>query len=1279
MSESEERSAAGVIWTPERVSEIPELRSVAWNNFLLSDEPGFGQGRTAAEIRITPETALASTAVLACCRILAETVAGLPLHVMRRIPSGGSEIASEIPLYKVLSFAPNEWQTKFEFLEQIMMNLTLWGNSYSAIRSGRYGAVSALDNLHPSRMRVERLENGRLRYSYTNPQTGRMEAYTQDDILHIRWTSEPDGIKGMIPVEVAKEAIALARACEIHASKFWANSARPGTVLQTDSALSPESAERLRDNWERMHRGPDKSHRTCILTNGLKVEQVGFNAEQSQYEATRRFQLEEVARIYRLPMHLLTGSAGGDLETSGKEFVTYTLMPWLRRIESGISRSLIYNDDLFYAEFDTKGLMRGNGTTRASFYSTMQSLGIYSINDSRRDEGLPAIEHGDTHFVAMNLTPLEQAVKGPPEQPPGGAPPGMPGGVPSLPGVTPGEAPPKAPEGVASEKKTFAEGDVVTWDDGKKVGELRHVMEQGTLDLKSGEKVEVKPGEPVALVIDAETGEEAAVKVSELQPAKAESATEERRLSPQSKALYEAQEGIVAEKGRWSQADAHYQDRNPFASRGILCRNCVYYEEGGTCEIVKGMIRPDAVCKLWIIPDEKLSVPERRDDCGRQEGGKFGPNNECQEEGQGSEAPSPGRTKSFPEGGSRFRSAIDDVVSKSGADPARVWDRSKGLASTPPKAEIIRFADEQQSQSGKPLTPEAEASYKSLVDEIGKQYESLLASGLKVHAWKGEGEPYGDPPGSSRPNSDRMRADIAESGDYSFYMTESGFGTGDATENHPMLRPTGFKTSDGDPMIANDLFRVVHDFVAHVRGGYSFSTNGEFNGTLSHASTLPESAWPALFAETFAQNSTYEQTGNYAPQNAYASTAGAELIRQELAKPRRESRSEEESDSDEPLGYQHIKARRHLREPPQAEEQRDCGTGKGGFQKGNTCGDEEGGSSSEEGETDDNEDKADDNEDKADRIARAAKSSIDTSGGFTIHPVSVESPTTGYMVGVVKAAEVILDSKDEVTGSVIRKFMNDNQAQFDSRPALHVGGWIDSAGGQVYLDLSERFDDLDDAIDAAESTDQIAIWDLNDKQEIRKESYSGRRKRKREARSVRLPGRRVGGHDSRGTQQRQEETDGGVRGEEAGRRGRQEGLIEEARRLLGDRMPRVERRDTRGAVAMYDEKADVLYVSEEYDFDQPPDGYISQPNPFLHEAAHSIHARANPGSYQVSCDVGLSPEEQELATREVSEVAALSAREFVAEVIAGTLAGHLYGDDILALVREVAGDGVLSK
>jgi HK97 family phage portal protein len=448
------------------------VRGLSWNNLLASDESYSTKWRTASDIRITPDKALQSTVILSCCRIIAETIATLPLCVYRRKSDGSQELAYDVPLYKVLHFAPNSWQTKFEFIEQVCMHIGLWGNSYSQIISGRYGAVTELQNLHPSRMQVERLENGRLRYSYTNPQTGRLERYTQDQIMHVRWTPEPDGIKGMVPIEVSRDAIALARSLEIHASKFWANSARPGVVLTTDGSLSAESAERLRDNWERIHRGSERAYKTAILTNGLKATELGFTNEASQFVDSRKYQCEELCRVYRIPMHLVQGTSGGNLEVQGQEFVTYTLMPWLERIQAAISRSLIYNDDLLFAAFDVRGLLRSDSNSRAGYYSTMMGLGIYSVNEVRSLEGLaPLGPEADKHFVAMNMQTLEDAAKPKPDpsQMPGAPPPPATGGVPSLPGVKTGEAPKESEKGEASTKKPEMEDAIeessADWED----------------------------------------------------------------------------------------------------------------------------------------------------------------------------------------------------------------------------------------------------------------------------------------------------------------------------------------------------------------------------------------------------------------------------------------------------------------------------------------------------------------------------------------------------------------------------------------------------------------------------------------------------------------------------------------------------------------------------------------------------------------------------------------------------------------------------------------------
>lgn len=405
-----------ILWLPE--GDI-ESRHIPW------DTEGSTGSRNPAGVRIDPETALKSTVVLACARVLAESMASLPLHLYRYIPTGGKEIARDHPLYHRLRIAPNSWQTSFEWLEQQVLWLALWGNAYNLIVPGNAGFATEIQPLHPSRMKPERLENGRIRYKYRN-ENGTSETFTQDQIMHVRWLSD-DGLEGMVPVELARDAIALARACEIHGGRYFGNGARPGFVLSTDTDMKPEAARELRDNWERMHRGPDRANRTAVLFGGLKPIELGSaSMQESQFLETRRFQIEEVCRLYRVPPHLvgdLTRSSFSNIEQQSLDFLQHTLLPWCRRFENAFSRDLIVDDEKYFAEFDTRGMLRGDAAARASYYQTMWNLGVASINEIRGWENLNPVEGGDTRFVQLNMQTLSNAVMPPkPEASPDAAP-----------------------------------------------------------------------------------------------------------------------------------------------------------------------------------------------------------------------------------------------------------------------------------------------------------------------------------------------------------------------------------------------------------------------------------------------------------------------------------------------------------------------------------------------------------------------------------------------------------------------------------------------------------------------------------------------------------------------------------------------------------------------------------------------------------------------------------------------------------------------------------------
>jgi HK97 family phage portal protein len=403
-----------ILWLPASDVESRSVFDYESNTFT----GGGSSSRNPAGVRIDANTALNSTIVLACVRVLAEGLATLPLHVYARSKDGGKETARTHPLYRVLHDRPNDWQTSFEWREMQMLHLGIYGQSFNEIIRDKRDIISALVPLHPSRMRVESIETGMLRYTYQE-ESGRLTVYPQDQIMHIRWMSN-DGVNGMVPIELARDAIGLARACEIHGASFFANGARPGLVLSTDNTLSVEAAESLRVNWERVHRGPDRAQKTAVLTGGLKPVEFGNTNQESQFLETRRFQIEEICRLYRVPGSLvgdLSRSNFANIEQQSIDFVQFTLLPWLRRFESAFKRDLLGDDDSHFVEFDTRGLMRGDAAARASYYSTLHQLGVASVNELRAWENLNPVEGGDARFTPLNMQTLENASKQVEEKP----------------------------------------------------------------------------------------------------------------------------------------------------------------------------------------------------------------------------------------------------------------------------------------------------------------------------------------------------------------------------------------------------------------------------------------------------------------------------------------------------------------------------------------------------------------------------------------------------------------------------------------------------------------------------------------------------------------------------------------------------------------------------------------------------------------------------------------------------------------------------------------------
>jgi HK97 family phage portal protein len=330
-----------------------DLRGIDW--------PEVSSSRTPSGIRVNADNSMACSAYTACIRVISDAVSALPLHVYERMANGGKQKATSHPVYRLLHQQPNPWQTAQEFRDWMTGMYLHFGASYAEIRPGARGAVSELWPLHSSRMEAERLTDGTLRYRYREP-SGQQTIYSQEQIFALRFTTE-DGIKAIPTYKIFQNAIGLAQALEAHGSTYFGNGARPGIVLESDNPIPAEAAERLREQWERMHRGADRAFRTAVLPNGVKAHELSGSNEAAQMLESRAFQVVEICRAFRVPPHMiqmLDRSTFNNIEVQGTEFVQHCLLPHLKRWEAAISRDLIVDDERYFAEHSVSGLLRGD-------------------------------------------------------------------------------------------------------------------------------------------------------------------------------------------------------------------------------------------------------------------------------------------------------------------------------------------------------------------------------------------------------------------------------------------------------------------------------------------------------------------------------------------------------------------------------------------------------------------------------------------------------------------------------------------------------------------------------------------------------------------------------------------------------------------------------------------------------------------------------------------------------------------------------------------------------
>lgn len=389
-------------------------------NYYTGTDCTFLFGPSTSGKSVNEFTAMQTTAVYSCVRILSEALASLPLHIYRYDGSGKLRVFDH-PLYHILHDEPNSEMTSFVFRETLMSHLLIWGNAYAQIIRDGAGRVVALYPLLPNKMSVSRDIHGEIYYTYNrdsdeNPNFKQYGSVTlrREDVLHIPGLGF-DGLMGYSPIAMARNAVGMTIACEEYGASFFANGANPGGVLEHPGVLKDPG--KVRDSWNSVYQGSNNAHKVAVLEEGMKYQQIGIPPEEAQFLETRKFQINEIARLYRIPPHMvgdLEKSSFSNIEQQSLEFVKYTLDPWVIRWEQSLARSLLLPNEKqqYFIKLNVDGLLRGDYQSRMTGYATARQNGWMSANDIREMEDLnpiPDDEGGNLYLINGNMTKLADA------------------------------------------------------------------------------------------------------------------------------------------------------------------------------------------------------------------------------------------------------------------------------------------------------------------------------------------------------------------------------------------------------------------------------------------------------------------------------------------------------------------------------------------------------------------------------------------------------------------------------------------------------------------------------------------------------------------------------------------------------------------------------------------------------------------------------------------------------------------------------------------------------
>jgi HK97 family phage portal protein len=347
------------------------------------------------------------TAVFSCCRVLAETFAGMPAMEYKKDVNGDRKVTRDTSAFEILHNAPNDEMAPFNFKESCMMALNLGGNSVSQKLYNSFGELVGLYPFTWDRVRIERDKTTRKLIYLINTGSG-WEPLQRKEVFHVPGLSL-DGIVGLSPIEYTISAIELGLSYEKFGVEFYRNGAHASGAFSFQGVLNDESFKRLKKDLKENYTGLHRTGTPMILEEGGKFEPFTIKPADAQLIENKRFQIEDICRIYRVPQHLiqmLERSTNNNIEHQSLEFVMYTMLPWFKRWEENINMQLLSPMERkagYYIEFKIDSLLRGDAKSRAEAYAVGRQWGWLSVNDIRRLENMNPIANGDIYLQALNM------------------------------------------------------------------------------------------------------------------------------------------------------------------------------------------------------------------------------------------------------------------------------------------------------------------------------------------------------------------------------------------------------------------------------------------------------------------------------------------------------------------------------------------------------------------------------------------------------------------------------------------------------------------------------------------------------------------------------------------------------------------------------------------------------------------------------------------------------------------------------------------------------------